>query len=313
MLGHWEGHDNLLWRVEQRGQEAVVKLFLDAGQARGRRQYDAHERFAPFGMAPRPLWFDRYPEGLSRQVLVYLWMPGEPLDLADTRQRVALARSVAQLHNGDPAEVRRFCPHPVNLDYFWRVLSGSIPPLQQWLADQRTRALRQLFDRLAMQAQTLVEASLPLWQATPPTPVHGDLRSENLIDSFGVAVLLDWEMFGLGDPALDVASFLHLSQDVLATDAAEAWLDHYLAGFDHPGLRQRIDSYRVLLPFQDVCFLLNGLREHLHQPVESDEITTALPFLSATLSAALNRAATELNIDMPDDQVARDIEALLST
>jgi hypothetical protein len=312
MLDHWQGHDNLLWRVEGRGQEAVVKLFLDAGQARGRRQYDAHERFAPFGIAPQPLWFDRYPEGLSRQVLAYLWVPGEPLDLADARQAAALAQSVALVHSGDPADVRRFCPHPVNLDYFWRVLRGGIPALQQWLAGQQTDELRLLFDQLAASAQALVEKSLPLWQNTLPTPVHGDLRVENVIDSFGVAVLLDWEMFGLGDPALDVATFLHLSRDRLATAAADEWLDLYLAGFDQPGLHQRIAVYRTILPFQDVCFLLNGLREHLRQPAAGDEITGALPFLSATLAAAFVQAATMFNMDVSEDRIAHAIVVLLS-
>lgn len=311
ILDHWEGRDNLLWRVEQRGQEAVVKLFLDAGQARGRRQYDAHERFAPFGIAPQPLWFDRYPEGLSRQVLVYLWMPGDPLDLSDARQAVALAQSVAQLHSGDPADVRRFCPHPINLDYFWRVLRGGIPALQQWLAGQQTEELHLLFDQLAARVQTLVEASLPLWQNTPPAPVHGDLRTENVIDSFGVAVLLDWEMFGLGDPALDVATLLHLSRDVLAPATADEWLDYYLDSFDQPGLRQRVTVYRTILPFQDVCFLLNGLREHLRESAAGDEIASALPFLSATLASALVRAAAGFDIDVPEDWIAQDIRRLL--
>jgi hypothetical protein len=311
MLDQWEGRDNLLWRVEGRGQEAVVKLFLDAGQARGRRQYDAQERFAHFGIAPHPLWFDRYPEGLSRQVLVYRWMPGEPFDLADPRHMASLAQSVAQLHNGDPADVRRFCPHPVNLDYFWRVLRGGIPALQRWLAGQQTDELHRLFDGWAANAQALVEASLPLWQNTPPAPVHGDLRAENVIDGFGVAVLLDWEMFGLGDPALDVATLLHLSGDMLAPAAADEWLEHYLSGFDQPGLGPRIAIYRKLLPFEDVCFLFNGLREHLHQPDPRDEFSGALPFLSATLTATCMRASARLNMDVSEERIARAIQMLL--
>ena len=48
----WRGEDNLLWRVTAGGQEAVVKLYLDAGQARGRRQADGQRLFAPPGLAP---------------------------------------------------------------------------------------------------------------------------------------------------------------------------------------------------------------------------------------------------------------------
>ena len=117
------------------GQEAVLKLYLDAGQARSRRQYDGQQIFAPFGLAPRPIWVDRYPEGLSRQVLIYEWLPGDALDPANPGQMAALARSVAQVHANDASEVRRFSPNPINLDYVWRILRGSITPIQGWLAD----------------------------------------------------------------------------------------------------------------------------------------------------------------------------------
>ncbi len=75
---HWQGADNLLWHVVAPRGEAVLKLFLDAGQARSRRQFDGQQLFGPLGLAPQPLWVDRYPEGLSRQVLVYRWVNGDP-------------------------------------------------------------------------------------------------------------------------------------------------------------------------------------------------------------------------------------------
>ena len=37
---HWQGVDNLLWRVVCEGREAVLKLFIDAGQVRSCRQHD---------------------------------------------------------------------------------------------------------------------------------------------------------------------------------------------------------------------------------------------------------------------------------
>ena len=137
ILGHWAGHDNLLWRLTCGGREAVLKLYLDAGQARSRRQYDGQQIFAPFGLAPRPIWTDRYPEGLSRQVLIYEWLPGEALDPANPGQMAALARSVAQVHGRDPSEVRRFSPNPIHLDYLWRILRGSIAPIQVWLVQKQ--------------------------------------------------------------------------------------------------------------------------------------------------------------------------------
>ncbi len=292
LLAQWEGSNNLLWRVECAGQEAVVKLYLDAGQARGRRQFDGQQRFSPLGLAPRPLWFDRYPTGLSRQVLIYEWLPGEPVQIANGVQMQALAQTIAQVHSGDASEVRRFCPNPLNLDYWWRVLEGGLGTLATWLRAHQATTLHTQFTALANQAQTWVEAALPLWQGVPPTPVHGDLKLENVIDTFGTAVLLDWEMFGLGDPAYEIATFLQASQQQWADDEQADWLDTYLASVDQPGLAQQIAIYQRLLPFEAVCYLLHGLRQHT--VADLPLLRESEQFLASTLVTAFQQAAAAL-------------------
>jgi len=299
ILDHWAGRDHLLWRVESRGREAVLKLFLDAGQARSRRQYDGQSTFAPYGIAPAPIWVDRYPEGLARQVLIYTWQPGEPIDAANARQLAALARSIGHLHGGDLSEVRRFSPNPVNLDFFWRIVGGGIAPLRRWLGEQSITVLHALFDQLVQRAESFVQTALPLWQSVTPTPVHGDLRLENAIDSFGTTVLLDWELYGMGDPALDVANFFYHSQAELPVTAQREWLENYLAYFDQPGLAQRIAVYGQLLPFQALTFLLNGLRQYA---VAANVETAANvgPFLADALQATLHQTALAFAVPIND-------------
>lgn len=294
VLAQWEGSDNLLWRVQSNGQDAVLKLFLDAGQARGRRQNDGQLSFSPLGIAPRPLWFDRYPYGLSRQVLVYEWMPGEAVQPNDAGAMISLAQSVAQLHAGDPNDVRRFCPHPVNLDYFWRVQQGSFGPNREWLNQHNGSQLVPLFDELCSRSQALVETALPLWQGVSPAPVHGDVKLENVISSFGQTVLLDWEMFGLGDPALDVASFLHLEQQSIEEDVQSLWLESYLSQADQPGLAQRIGIYQRLLPFQSVCYLLDGIRSAEPELFADPE---TVQFLQKTLTISIQNSAAALGME----------------
>lgn len=295
MLAMWEGTSNLLWRVESGGQEAVVKYYQDAGQARGRRQLDGQERFYPLGIAPRPLWFDRYPTGLSRQVLVYEWQPGEPLEAPDEAQLMRFAQAVAQVHSGDPAEVRRFSPNPINLDYLWNVLHGGMSALQQWLHEREVPQIVDLLQRLDANAQALVEAALPLWQGVAPTPVHGDLKLENTVDSFGTLVLLDWELFGLGDAAYDVAGFLEMSQTELDEERRALWLESYLATFDQPNLAQRIGVYGRILPLQSLSYLLHGLRRST--PEEASAIRENQAFFQATVAAAIAQATAALHAE----------------
>lgn len=309
VLAHWEGTSNLLWQVESGGHEVVVKYYLDAGQARGRRQFDGQERFSPLGIAPRPLWFDRYPEGLSRQLLVYTWAPGAVLAQPTAGQLIGMANAVAQVHRGDPTEVRRFSPNPVNLDYLWKVLAGGLPQLQQWLLAQGATALAEALLVLTDAAARLIAAALPLWQGVAPTPIHGDLKLENALDSFGAILLLDWEQFGLGDAAYDVATFLQMSQAALDEEEQELWLESYLATFDQPGLAARVGLYSQILPLQSLTYLLHGLRQST--PSELVAIQENRQFFQETLLATWRQSATGLGIATPDERLASSLNHLI--
>lgn len=301
----WQGRDNLLWRVSAGGQDAVLKFFLDAGQVRSSRQFDGQTLFAPLGLAPQPLWHDRFPEGLSREVLVYVWAEGEPLDAQDTGQLAAHAAAAAQVHGAAAGELRRFSPHPFSLEVFRRLLAAGAERIQSRLAaeaaaDGRSEAAR-FFTELTEAALAAAGGALPLWSGVAPAPVHGELRLENSLLSFGAPILLDWEMFGLGDPALEAAGFLHFSRADLPADGAELWLDAYLSRSDDAGLAERIAVYRRLLPFDSVCYLLNGLHEL--RPEEAPDAETA-GFLASALAAAIDSACAALGLAPDEGAVA---------
>jgi thiamine kinase-like enzyme len=304
MLDHWQGDANLLWRVAVGGEEAVVKMFLDAGQARSRRQFSGHQLFAPLGLAPVPLWADRYPHGLSRQLIVYRWAEGETLTASDDTALVAWAEAVGKLHAAPAVEVNRFSPHPLNLAYYWRVEEASIAQVEGWLAASGL-ALFWHFHRMAQATARLVEANLPLWEAATPTPVHGDLAREHTIVGREQIILLDWEMFGLGDPALDTARLLQREASTLYSTQIERWLDAYLATVDQPHLDTRISTFQRLLDVHNVVYLLVGLQQHLANSSgnivegDTDELQSALPYLQATLASALERATRALEVDSP--------------
>lgn len=294
MVDHWAGRDNLLWRVDAGGTDAVLKLFLDAGQARSRRQFDGHQIFAPLGLAPQPLWVDRYPEGLARQVLVYRWADGEPFQAENEEHWSAAARTLARLHAADPGAVRRFSPNPINLAYLWRLLETTAAQVDRWLAAQSS-PLQAPLAQLHSAASRDVQQSLPAWQNAAPAPVHGDLNAENLIVQAGETMLLDWEQFGLGDPAQDVASFLHSQQQVVGRPAIDEWLDLYVATGGEPDSLFRIGAYRRLLPYRDLLYLLDGLRELTLSPTALAEHRDTLPFLNATIQATADAARQALD------------------
>jgi aminoglycoside phosphotransferase (APT) family kinase protein len=304
----WEGDDHLLWRVAAQGQDAVVKLFMDAGQARSRRQFDGHQVFAPRGLAPQPRWADRYPEGLARQVIVYSWAAGEPVNPNDWPDLEGWADAVARLHAVELDEVRRFSPHPVNLDYYWRIEAASLDQIRQWLAPES--ALGDFLTQVQVRAERAINAGLDHWRAARPAAVHGDLRIAHSLVDRGSVVFLDWELFGLGDAALDVAGLLHRERRSMGTDRQRHWLDVYLRTSDQPDLEARIELYRQLLTLHDVVFLLIGLEQQGTAGV-NEELVAALPFLSQTLYQALHATAATFGVPLPDT-TAVDLTAIFA-
>lgn len=304
----WQGSDNVLYRVRAtdlhggNDVDAVVKLYPDAGYVRGRRQYDAQLAFSLLGLAPRPIWFDKEPENLAWPLLVYPWAAGATPTGAEPGTLTALACAAAAVHAADAGTLTRYAPHAMSLQSWWQVQGQTAETVARRLA-----AIPELggpFAALAERARANVAAALPLWAGAGLVTVHGDFALENVLaGEGGRVILLDWEMSGLGDPALEVARFL--AQTPLDLPGWEdAWLAEYLAAFDRPGLAERIATYRALLPCEWLCRLLDGL----HQ-VEADgaEALTAAERadLRTLIAAVWQRAAAALGAEPPPaDQVA---------
>lgn len=294
IVDHWQGRDNLLWRVRCSDRnDAVVKMFTDAGQARSRRQFDGQAQFAAGGLAPEPLWYDRYPHGLPRQILVYRWMDGGALKLGERSHRIAHADAVARVHCADRDRVRRFSPHPFNLLTFWQIWQAGESPLREWVSAADAPLLTDQLSMLWSAAHLLMAGALPLLGETPPSPIHGDLTAENALFHRGQVLLVDWEFFGLGDPAQEIARFLFYGED-WSDEAQYEWLESYRAGSSEPDLPGRVDLYLRLFNFQAITFLLEGIRQGTFPPpavtgpdVEGVEF---LSFLISALTAALRRS-----------------------
>ena len=298
VMDHWQGRDNLLWRVRGGdGTDAVVKMFTDAGQARSRRQFRGQEQFAAAGLAPEPLWYDRYPHGLPSQILVYRWAEGRELSLADGIHRIALAEAVAHVHRTEGDAVQRFSPHPFNLLTFWQVWQAGEAPLREWVSAARAPLLNQLLSMLWAATHRLMNGALPLLGETPAAPIHGDLAAENALFDRGRALLVDWEFFGLGDPAQEIARFLFYGGDDWSEDDRAEWRELYRAANAEPGLPERVELYLRLFNFQAVTYLLEGIKQGSTSAISGTDsveysITEYGTFLIEALTVAVQRSLT---------------------
>jgi hypothetical protein len=309
IVAQWDGSENLLWRFEVEGFEgsAVLKLFPDAGLARGRRAVDAHERYADAGLAPRIFWYDRAPEGLPEPLIVYGWVEAPRSALEDSEALGLLADVAAQIHTGSVEGISRYGSQPLSLASWLELHRASVGAILPWL-EAASPLLPAAFATVATQALAVAEAALPLWRDVPLCPVHGDLLPEHALrtpDGPSPLLLVDWEGFGLGDPAREVARLIRF---LAAEDAQVAfrWLMRYLAQAPPPNLAERIDVYVSLLPFESLCRLLDSLRM-APPPLTADEReeTAALLGMAHSLAeATLDDSYFEelLDDDEPDNE-----------
>lgn len=264
------GDSNALWRVEADSDSLVLKMFLDAGQARGRRQYNAQTLAWRADLAPEPLVFDRYPEGLARQVLVYRWCPGCPVDVRNPMHREALAASLGRLHRLAPKPETRLSPHPINAEYQWNLIEGSLRRLEQWLPelpdDEFNAALATVMREASRQLPAAVAG---LAGSTPAAVVHGELYAEHCLMHDGHVRMVDWELAGIGDPARECAHvMLHMLRN-LTVDDRLAWQDRYLSEAGWPDLAPRVELYARLLPLEGLLNLT--LQATRQQPTAGPE------------------------------------------
>lgn len=301
---HWQGRDNLLWRVHcGNGTDAVFKMFTDAGQARCRRQFSGQEQFAGAGLAPEPLWYDRYPHGLPRQILVYRWAEGESLTVADPLHRIAHADAVARVHCAGRDNVQRFSPHPFNLLTFWQIWQAGEAPLHEWTSAAPAPLLSECLASLWAAVHRLMDMALPLFGETAPSPIHGDLTADNALFLRGQTLLVDWEFFGLGDPAQEIARFLFFGGEEWSEEGRVEWHRHYSYANNDPSMPERVDTYLRLLSFQAVTYLLDGIRQRAVPPISDTnpdvESTQYLSFLNSAITVALHRSMTLWGLSPP--------------
>lgn len=255
------GDRHALWRIQSDRHDIVLKMFLDAGQARGRRQYNCQAAAAQDRLAPPPLAFDRYPQGLARQILIYPWQAGAALNPRDADQRAALGAALARVHARALEGPIRLSPHPVNLAYQWSLMQGSQRRVQTWLADQPLDALTDFLRRALPAAGRQAPREPTPDGAAAPALVHGDLYAEHCLVQDQRIRFVDWEMGGLGDPARDIAHLLLHTLRGLSPAEEDAWWSAYGRRPSDAGLQARTAAYGRLLPWASLMELILRLAQ----------------------------------------------------
>ena len=241
--------------------EVVRKCYRRTDRGQPEREWAALvllDQHAP-GLAPRPLAREEDPP-----VIVMSRVEGQHLDTALTSPAfAAMVEAYRELfaipvHPGTP-------PRHANPAAFLR---SNVA----WMDDQRARTdLPDVIGNALDAAYT--------WHASPPTgtdeirdPVvaQGDGKVDNMLWDGSRVRLIDFEGFGVGDLAFEVADLAeHISSRLYGVRDPEA----VVAAFDLSDIqRHRVEAYRIVLAAFWLLELLPGNRGHSLNPEGSASV-----------------------------------------
>lgn len=284
-----------LYMIEWNGGRAALKLFVDdegpkppgerakdraAAEAAGLRIY------SPKGLAPELIWEGASPAEISCYGVIYHWVEGAslcghiPSDLgiigirdqgsvvsSDPRSLIPDPSSEIELYAGalwavhsEQPELKILSPNPRNLEVWWGRTHEQYRDLQADLQQSLPESLSNELGRLTQSVAADAQAHKRFWHGVALVPVQGNPTCDNLIAQGERATFIDWQRFGLGDTAYELA--LAASPLYWSETEAQSITANYLERANDPRLSVRIQLYNRLLPLSRALTLLasNSLR-----------------------------------------------------
>jgi aminoglycoside phosphotransferase (APT) family kinase protein len=263
------GMNNALYRVEDGEQVVAVKLCVNDERRRAQREYAALRLLweAEADIAPQPLALDESKTILPYPVVVYRWLPGEPLGVGSAGQRfsrrklAALLELVQRVHSiqtpGDEPEGKMALPEAIFHRFERRLyldeLHSFLECYQPWLcvAIENGQSLSARLERIVMSCEQALKASPARIdrESVPLRLCHVDPNPDNLISgSDGRLRWVDWEYSGWGDPALDLADICWHQGFSFASPEQIAWMRRrYQPPPEDEGFAQRLRLWDALL------------------------------------------------------------------
>jgi aminoglycoside phosphotransferase (APT) family kinase protein len=209
------------------------------------------------GLAPRPVAFEPEPP-----VVVMSRIPGEPLDRVLTPELLSAMLEAYRLLFAVPV-------HPDTPRRYWHP-EAFLRNNAEWIEAERTRTDVPDVVRRALTVARNWHADPPLRidEICDPVIAQGDGKVDNMLWDGARVRLIDFEGFGVGDLAFEVAD---LAEHVSARLGGLRDPGALIAGFDlDPARLERVAAYRIALATFWLLMLLPGSPGHDLNPQGSD-------------------------------------------
>lgn len=251
----------LLWRVTSDRAAALVKVYPSAS-ARARREIAGLQLGGTLSLAPTLLLADEDGTALGGPVVAYEEPRGAPLgerrlSAEDAHDWLFLLLTLHHLPASSVALASSMSPDIV---VWWQRNQPAWEACRATYAGARHKSLLDALVQLHAIVGARVEARRDLWQGIARRPCHGNPVPAHILRTGGRLVLVEWDGFGLGDPAMEMgrAAALAALSGELDTERYVTFVAEYLAGMRDTRdatLEDRLQVFASVLPL-GVCFSL---------------------------------------------------------
>jgi hypothetical protein len=266
-LDHSDAFGNC-YTLAANGGAIVFKAYTPAGAERARRESAGMRLVDEINLAPELLLAEREGGPLGGGVVVHRAPAGAPwngrhLSDEETERWLFLLLTLHHLPLHGASVVSALSKDPTT---WWR---RAQPAWEACLAAYTARATQPLIralTRLHAIVGARVQARRDLWSAVPRRLCHGDPIPAHVVRERERMLLIAWESFGLGDPAMEIgraATLARLGGEI--TEAQQSrFLREYCAGtvdLNDTTLGERLEVFTSILPLGFVFGELQRLAE----------------------------------------------------
>ena len=276
------GESNLNFLVSTDRGEYVFRINMDPASAiKSVTEFKVLNALKGQGIAPAAIHLEESKDRLGATFLIVQYIEGRPLSMIETdsiskESAARLAPLVAAVHRIDAKRIPvRLPSRGLSYENWFARMRKDIEYIKR---NRRSRSLDRRFDRLIEDGfNRLHDASRQSAPENAVAPGHGDICAQNVVvGSRGTMHLIDWENFGLWDPAAEIAMVFEAFGLDFPSDCEEGFLRAYgRIRFDET-INERLRVFRPIVRFEQLTW---GIR-HVFE-IANGEMNRA--FLEATV------------------------------
>jgi aminoglycoside phosphotransferase (APT) family kinase protein len=302
------GESNLNFLVATNQGKFVFRINMDpASDTKSASEFNSLRAITGLRIAPEAFYLDESKVPFGENSLVVKYLEGKPLSELERGKISAestsrLAHLVAMVHSIDEKELAIQLPiRGLSYESWFARMRKDIAYVKQ---NRKSRSLKSRFDNLLKDSfDRLQEASA---ESTPPNvsaPGHGDICAQNVIvDGDGAMRLIDWENFGLWDPAAEIAMVFEAFGLDFPPDRELEFLSVYTSLRQDQTLRERLKVFRPIVRFEQLTWGIRHVFEIANGEmskafVEATKMSGHLAFVDFCLTRLVNTGLIDLNLE----------------